>query len=142
METLIQIGELLGAAFAASWLTRILTIKARVKQEDMQAKKAEAEAKKEQINTVKQLVDEIYKPAIEDLKAQVGELRVEVQEVRQENERIKKENRLLKEENAQLRTAIRKIDPKLVPDRRGANAKGQNRSKDGKFSKKTDDVEA
>lgn len=34
METIIQIAELLGAAIAASWITRILTIRSRVMQEN------------------------------------------------------------------------------------------------------------
>lgn len=74
METVIQLGEILAAAFTASVITRLLAIKSRVKQEGAQAKKAEAEAKNEQIDTIRQLVDDIYKPTIEDLKRQVVEL--------------------------------------------------------------------
>jgi len=33
METIIRIAELLGVAIAASWITRILTIRSRVRQE-------------------------------------------------------------------------------------------------------------
>ena len=127
----IQLFELFGTAVAASWLTRILTIRSRVRQEGAQATKAEAEAKKEQIEIIQQLVDDIYKPTIEDLKQDVRDLRMEVKEVREENARLKKEN-------AQLRAAIKEISPDALPSRRWSNSFTQPRTKDGKFAKKGD----
>ncbi|MDY6379733.1 MAG: hypothetical protein SPK90_02930 [Bacteroidales bacterium] len=41
METIIRIAELLGAAIAAGWITRIITIRSRVRQEQAEANKAE-----------------------------------------------------------------------------------------------------
>lgn len=141
----IQLLELFGTAVAASWLTRILTIRSRVRQEGAQATKAEAEAKKEQIEIIQQLVDDIYKPTIEDLKQDVRDLRMEVKEVREENARLKNEveqvraeNALLKDENTKLHKAIREISPDALPSLRGSNSVGQPRTKDGKFAKKED----
>lgn len=129
METIIQIAELLGAAIAASWITRILTIRSRVRQEQAGADKAETEVKADQIENIRKTMDDVYKPIIDDLKRQVSELRDEVREVREENER-------LKDENDQLRDAIREIDPNIVPSRRSVNAQRQARGANGQFAKK------
>lgn len=129
METFFRIAELLGTAFAASWITRLLTIKARVRQEKAGASKAEAEAKADEIENIRQTMDAVYKPIIEDLKKQVAELRGEVRDVRQENER-------LKAENGELREALREIRPDLVPTRRESNARKQPRKDNGQFRKK------
>lgn len=120
---------MLGTAFAASWLTRLLTIRARVRQEKAGAAKAETEVKADQIENIRKTMDEVYKPIIDDLKRQVSELRNEVREVREENER-------LKDENDQLRDAIREIDPNIVPSRRSVNAQRQARGANGQFAKK------
>ena len=120
---------MLGTAFAASWLTRVLTIKARVRQEKAGADKAETEVKADQIENIRKTMDDVYKPIIDDLKRQVSELRDEVREVREENER-------LKDENDQLRDAIREIDPNIVPSKRSVNAQRQQRGANGQFAKK------
>lgn len=132
METLFRIAELLGTAFAASWITRLLTIKARVRQEKAGASKAEAEAKADEIENIRQTMDAVYKPIIEDLKKQVAELRGEVRDVRQENER-------LKAENGELRDALREIRLDLVPTRRESNARKQPRKDNGQFKRKEDE---
>ena len=45
MPYIIQVGELVGAAVLGGWISRILTIRSRVRQEQAGASKAEAEAK-------------------------------------------------------------------------------------------------
>ena len=132
---IVQIAELIGSAVVGGWVSRLLTIKSRVRQEGAQATKAESEAKKEQIEIIQKLVDDIYKPTIEDLKQDVRDLRVEVREVREENAK-------LKEENTQLRAAIREISPDLLPSKRGAYASSQRRGKNGQFVKKENADEA
>jgi peptidoglycan hydrolase CwlO-like protein len=129
MPFIIQAGELIGAAALGGWISRVLTIRARVRQETAGASKAEAEAKADQIENIRKTMDEVYKPIIDDLKRQVSELRNEVREVREENER-------LKDENDQLRDAIREIDPNIVPSRRSVNAQRQARGANGQFAKK------
>ena len=129
MPFIVQAGELIGAAVLGGWISRILTIKARVRQEDAGASKAEAEAKADQIDNLRKTMDDVYKPIIDDLKRQVSELRDEVREVREENER-------LKDENDQLRDAIREIDPTIVPSKRSVNAQRQARDANGQFAKK------
>ena len=130
MELLLRLAELFGTAVAASWVTRILTIRARVRQEKAGADKAETEVRADQIENIRKTMDDVYKPIIDDLKRQVSELREEVREVREENER-------LKDENDQLRDAIREIQPDLVPSRRSINASNQPRLKNGQFTKKS-----
>lgn len=129
METIIQIAELLGAAIAASWITRILTIRSRVRQENAGATKAEAEAKADEIDNIRKTMDEVYKPIIDDLKRQIAELRQEVKEVRQENAQ-------LKDENDALRDTLREIRPDIVPSKRSENARRQPRNGNGQFVKK------
>lgn len=118
----IQIAELFGSAVMASWLTRIFTIRSRVKQE-----KARADA--DNIENIRKIVDEIYQPTITNLKKQVEDLRQEVQEVRDENER-------LKEENGKLRDAIREIQGNPVPAKQYANPSDRPRRANGQFAKK------
>lgn len=129
IDIFIRIAELLGAAIAASWITRILTIRSRVRQENAGASKAEAEAKADEIENIRKTMDVIYKPIILDLKDQVQELRREVDEVRAENE-------LLKQENSELRDALREIRPDIIPSKRSENARKQPRNDNGQFRKK------
>ena len=128
METVIQILELFGAAVAASWLTRVLTIKARVRQENSAANKAEAEAKADEIENIRKTMDEVYKPIIEDLKAQIAELNEKVNALEERND-------ALEEENDQLRRAVREINPEAVPSKRSVNASNQTRNSRGQFCK-------
>lgn len=128
---IIQVCELVGAAILGGWVSRVLTIRSRVRQEQAGADKAETEVKADQIENIRKTMDDVYKPIIDDLKKQVGELRKEVKEVREENSR-------LKDENDQLRDAIREIQPDLVPSKRSVNAQNQRRNADGTFAKKED----
>lgn len=128
---IIQVSELVGAAILGGWVSRVLTIRSRVRQEQAGADKAETEVKADQIENIRKTMDDVYKPIIDDLKRQVSELREEVKEVREENSR-------LKDENDQLRDAIREIQPDLVPSKRSVNAQNQRRNADGTFAKKED----
>ena len=126
---LIQIAELVGAAVGGGWISHLLSVRSKVRQEKAGADKAETEVKADQIENIRKTMDDVYKPIIDDLKRQVSELRDEVREVREENER-------LKDENDQLRDAIREIDPNIVPSRRSVNAQRQARGANGQFAKK------
>jgi len=143
METVWRILEFLLAATAGGILSRILTIRARVKAENAGAAQAEAEAKAIQIENIRKIVDEIYEPAFQNLKKTVQELRDEVSEVRKENNdlrdeirAIKEENEKLRSENENLRRAIREINPEVIPSKRSENAKNQPRGNNGQFTKK------
>lgn len=129
----IQAGELVGAAILGGWISRILTIRSRVRQEQAGAGKAEAETKASQIENIEALVEKVYKPTIEQLQDDVRKLREEVATLRQENNE-------LKDENDRLRDAIREIDPAVVPSKRSVNAKRQvaerPRNASGQFVKK------
>ena len=129
LDTFIRIGELVGAAVLGGWVSRILTIRSRVRQEGAAADKAETEVKADQIENIEKLVEKVYKPTIDTLAAQVRDLRAEVDAVRKENEE-------LKAENAQLRDAIREIQPDLVPSKKSVQARGQARGVNGRFVKK------
>lgn len=125
-------------AIAASWITRILTIRARVRQEKADADKKEEDVKSDQIDNIERLVEKVYKPTIETLENQVKELRWEVAQVRQENARVIAENDELKTQNKQYRMVILELRPDLItekPSRRGENAKSQPRNPDGTFAK-------
>jgi peptidoglycan hydrolase CwlO-like protein len=130
---IIQIGELIGAAILGGWISRVLTIRSRVRQENAGAGKAEAEAKASQIENIEALVEKVYKPTIEQLTARVEKLQGEV-------ERLREDNNLLKDENDRLRDAIREIDPTIVPSKRSVNAQRQAamqpRGANGQFTKK------
>lgn len=129
LPIVIQIGELVGAAVLGGWISRVLTIRSRVRQENAGAGKAEAEAKASQIENIEALVEKVYKPTIEQLTNRVEKLQEEVNQLREDNNR-------LKDENDQLRDAIREIQPDLVPSRRSINATNQPRGKNGQFTKR------
>lgn len=129
MPFIIQAGELIGAAVLGGWISRILTIRSRVRQENAGAGKAEAETKASQIENIEALVEKVYKPTIEQLTARVEKLQAEVERLRDDNNR-------LKDENDKLRDAIREIDPSIVPSRRSVNAQRQARGANGQFAKK------
>ena len=128
MPYIIQIGELVGAAILGGWISRILTIRSRVRQENAGASKAEAETKANQIENIEALVEKVYKPTIEQLTARVEKLQEEVERLRDDNNR-------LKDENDQLRDAIREIAPDAVPSKRSVNASNRRRNPDGTFAK-------
>ena len=136
LDIIWRIAELIIAIVGASIITRILTIRERVRQEKANTAKMDAEAKTDQIDNIRKTMEEVYKPIIDDLKRQVNELRDEVREVREENER-------LKDENDQLRDAIRELDPNLVPSKRSVNASRQAaeqpRASNGRFVKKEEE---
>ena len=136
METFIQIAELLGAAIAASWLTRILTIRSRVRQENAGAAKAETEVKSDQIENIEKMMQKAYTPIIEGLTKQVKQLQEKVDKL--ETEKDEKDQRIdeLEQEVRQLRAAMRGVFPEAVPSRRGENGKNALRNPDGTFARK------
>ena len=144
METIIQIAELLGAAIAASWITRILTIRSRVRQENAGAAKAETEVKSDQIENIEKMMQKAYTPIIEGLTKQVKQLQEKVDKL--ETEKDEKDQRIdeLEHEVRQLRAAMamRGVFPAAVPSRRGENGKNALRNPDGTFAKKEDGNEA
>ena len=135
METIIQIAELLGAAIAASWITRLLTIRSRVRQENAGAAKAETEVKADQIENIEKMMEKAYTPIIEGLTDQVNKLQEKVEKL--EAEKDKQDQRIdeLEAENRQLRRALREVCPDSIPSRRGENGKNQARNADGTFAK-------
>ena len=134
---IIQIGELIGAAVLGGWISRALTIRSRVRQENAGADKAETEVKASQIENIEALVEKVYKPTIEQLTIRVEKLQAEVEQLRADNDR-------LKDENDQLRDAIREIDPTIVPSKRSVNAKRQAaeqpRGANGQFTKREEEA--
>ena len=145
LDFIIRIVELVIAIVGSAVITRIITIRQRVRQEKSAADKAETEVKADQIENIRKTMDEVYKPIIEDLRktaadamAEAGEARKRADEAMDKVEALEKENRELRRENAQLRDAIREINPDLVPSRRGENGRGQARAANGRFAKKED----
>lgn len=130
MPYIIQVGELVGAAVLGGWISRILTIRSRVRQEKAGAAKAETEVKADQIENIEKLVEKVYKPTIETLTNQVNELRRKVDS--------------LERENGQLRAALKDLQAETEPERsdgRGQNGKTQPRNASGRFVRKEDSHE-
>lgn len=127
---------MLGAAIAASWLTRLLTIRARVRQEKAGAAKAETEVKSDQIENIEKMMEKAYNPIIEGLTEQIKKLQVKVDKL--EREKDEKDQRIdeLESEVRQLRKALREVCPESIPSRRGENGKKAQRNPDGTFAKK------
>ncbi len=143
IDTIARIVELAVAVVGSAIVTRIITIRQRVRQEKSAADKAEAEVKADQIENIRKTMDEVYKPIIEDLRKTAADAMAEASEARKvaaealdKVEILEQENRELRRENTQLRDAIREINPDLVPSKRGANASSQARGADGRFVKK------
>lgn len=136
MPYIIQIGELIGAAVLGGWISRALTIRSRVRQENAGADKAETEVKAEQINNIEAIVAKVYQPTIDHLTKQVKRLTDEVEQLRGDNEAKQLEIDQLKDENIAFRDIIRKLQPEALPSRRSENAKKQPRSENGQFVKK------
>lgn len=147
LDIIWRIAELLIAVVSASLLTRILTIRERVKQEKSNSARADAEAKAEQIENVKKVFIDLYQPVIDDLEKRLERMGEKVSSVEEENVSLKKEiaevrkeNATLKAENEELRDALREIRPDIVPSRKSANAKRQSatqpRGNNGQFVKK------
>ena len=130
MPYIIQVGELVGAAVLGGWISRILTIRSRVRQEKAGAAKAETEVKADQIENIEKLVEKVYKPTIETLTNQVNELRRKVDS--------------LERENGQLRAALKDLQAETEParsDGHGQNGKTQPRNASGRFVRKEDSHE-
>ena len=143
LDIIWRIAELLIAVVGASLLTRILTIRERVKQEKSISAKVAEEAKADSIENAKKVFIELYQPVLDDLEKRLERMSEKVNSVESENESLKKEiaevkeeNARLKAENEEMRDALREIRPDIVPSRRSANAKRQARGDKGQFVKK------
>lgn len=143
LDFIYRVAELIIAIVGSAIITRIITIRQRVRQEKSAADKAETEVKADQIENIRKTMDEVYKPIIEDLRKTAADAMAEASEARKvaaealdKVEILEQENRELRRENTQLRDAIREINPDLVPSQRGANASSQPRGADGRFVKK------
>lgn len=121
METIIKIAELLGVAIGASWITHILTIRSRVRQENANADKAETSVKADQIENLEATIKKVYDPIIERLTDRMKEMEGEM-------EGLRKENATLKAENRELRTEIDTL-------RSQALFRNTNRARNGQFAK-------
>ena len=134
MDTIIKIAELLGAAIAASWITRILTIRSRVRQENADADKAETAVKADQIENLEATINKVFDPIIERLTGQVNQLSAKVEKVEAENATLKKEQERLRQENATLKAENQELRREV--DRLNSQAlfRNTNRSRDGKFA--------
>lgn len=128
LDIIYRIVELIIAIVSSAVITRIITIRQRVRQEKSAADKAETEVRADQIENIEKLVEKVYKPTIETLTEQVNELRARVDE--------------LEQENGELRAALRRVSPEAVPSRRGAQASSQPRGKNGQFVKKEESDES
>ena len=127
------------SAVGASVLTRIFTIRARVRQEKAGAAKAETEVRADQIDNIERLVEKAYKPTIETLENRVKELSLEMEQLRAGNAKILARNEELEAQNATYRRIILELRPDLIPeriDRRGENGKTAPRDNKGHFVKR------
>lgn len=147
LDIVWRIVEILVAAVSASVLTRIFTVRERVKQEKSNTEKADAEAKKDQIDNIRKTMEEVYKPIIDDLRKAVEEARSDadkacqrVNDLEDKVDVLERENRELKRENAMLKEIVHEINPELVASKRRESAKRQAseqpRSANGQFTKR------
>ena len=143
LDIVWRIGELIVAIVGASIITRILTIRARVRQEKADANKKEEEVKTDQIENIKKVLIDLYQPVIDDLERRLERMGEKVDIVEAENDDLKKrmaeleeENGRLRKENEELRDALREIRPDVVPSKRSINAHNQTRNGKGQFTKK------
>lgn len=146
MEIFWRIVELVIAVVGASVLTRILTIRERVKQEKSNTEKADAEAKKEQIDNIRKTMEEVYRPIIEDLQKAVADARADadkacerVNELEEKVDALEKENRKYKRENEALNEKIAELESKVDGTKHPETAKDTTRARDasGRFVKKS-----
>lgn len=135
----IQILEMLGTAIAASWLTRILTIRARVRQENAAAKKGETEVKADQIENIEKMLSKAYTPIINGLTEQINNLQAKVDRLEKEKDQQDIRIEELETQNAAYRKIILELRPDFIqelPSRRGANGKTAPRDGKGHFIKR------
>ncbi len=143
LDIVWRVAELIIAIVGASIITRILTIRARVRQENADANKKDEEVKTDQIENIKKIFMDLYQPVIDDLELRLKRMGDKIDVVEQENEELKKrmaeleeENGRLRKENEELRDALREIRPDVVPSKRSINAQNQVRNNRGQFTKK------
>lgn len=130
---------MLGTAIAASWLTRILTIRARVRQERAGADKAETEVKADQIENIEKMLSKAYTPIINGLTEQINNLQAKVDRLEKEKDQQNIRIEELETQNAAYRKIILELRPDFIqelPSRRGANDKTAPRDERGHFVKR------
>lgn len=136
LDFIVRIAELIIAIVGSSIITRIVTVRQRVRQEKADADKKETEVRSDQIENIEKLVEKAYKPIVEDLTTQIKKLQEKVEKLDEDKDKLSLRVEELEEENRMLRTVVREVRPDLVPSRRGTNAKKQRRNQDGTFAKK------
>ena len=124
------------SAVGASVLTRILTIRSRVRQEKAGAAKAETEVKADQIENIEKMLQKAYTPIIDGLTEQINKLQEKVDKLEADKDRQEQRIEELENENRLLRAALREVCPDSIPSRRGENGKKAQRNPDGTFAKK------
>jgi len=133
---IIRIMELIIAVVGSAIITRILTIRARIRQEQSAADKAETEVKADQIENIEKLVEKVYKPTIETLTKQVAILREKVEALEQDKDSLRDKVETLEEENKELRAENERLRSDYESLRQEASWQNKNRGPDGKFAKK------
>lgn len=141
IDTIARIVELAVAVVGSAIVTRIITIRQRVRQEKSAADKAETEVKSDQIENIEKMMEKAYTPIINGLTEQVNNLQAKVD--RLEKEKDEKDQRIeeLENEVRQLRAAMREINPDSIPSRRGVNGKSAPRNPDGTFARCSDEAQ-
>ena len=127
------------SAVGASVLTRILTIRSRVRQEKAGAAKAETEVKADQIENIEKMLQKAYTPIIDGLTEQINKLQEKVDKLEADKDRQEQRIEELENENRLLRAALREVCPDSVPSRRGENGKSARRNPDGTFAKRNEE---
>lgn len=124
------------SAVGASVLTRILTIRSRVRQEKAGAAKAETEVRADQIENIEKMLQKAYTPIIDGLTEQINKLQIKVDKL--EKEKDQKDQRIeeLENEVRKLRAAVREVCPESIPSRRGENGRTALRDEKGHFVKR------
>lgn len=146
LDFIWRVVEILVAAVGASILTRILTIKQRVKQEEAETSKKEEEVKKDQIDNIRKTMEEVYRPIIEDLQKAVADARSDaeracqrVNELEDKVDALEREKRELRRENDMFREVLQELCPDLVPSKRSVaasrSASNRTRNANGTFAK-------
>lgn len=144
LDIINRIVELIIAIVGSAVITRIITIRQRVRQERAGADKAETEVRADQIDNIERLVEKAYKPTIETLESRVKELSWEVEQLRAENAKVLARKEEVEAQNATYRKIILELRPDLIPEkptRRGENGKRAPRNPDGTFAKGSDEAQ-
>ena len=142
MEKLDIIGrivEIIVAIVGSAVITRIITIRQRVRKEQAAAEKAFTEVKADQIANIEKLVEKVYKPTIETLTKQVAILRQKVEALEQDKDALRDKLEALEEENKELKAENERLRQDYENLRQEASWQNKHRGPDGKFASKAED---